>query len=207
MVGPKREPSSGSRLRDDEPGADLAPCPRCGARPIVVQYVEGCGARPDESADPVGGRKSGAVPYRPRGPSPRSRARKSGRDSRSGPAVLTAPELLGRLVLEVPLDAEPKAGGSAAAPFDLTDPRPGPLDSALGAGLRRRVGRALDALPPAAAALVRLRYGFAASGLCWSRAAIAGLLAWTSRGSRGSKPRPWRTCAARCSNGRASADH
>jgi len=90
--------------------------------------------------------------------------------------VLTAAELLDRLVLEVPLDAEPKAGGSAAAPFDLPDPRPGPLDSALGAGLRRRVGRALDALPPAAAALVRLRYGFAASGLCWSRAAIAGLL-------------------------------
>ena len=43
---------------DDEPGADLAPCPRCGARPIVVQYVEGCGARPDESADPVGGVES-----------------------------------------------------------------------------------------------------------------------------------------------------
>jgi len=43
---------------DDEPGADLAPCPRCGARPIVVQYVEGCGARPDESADPVGGAES-----------------------------------------------------------------------------------------------------------------------------------------------------
>jgi len=31
-------------------------------------------------------------------------------------------------------------------------------------------------LPPAAAALVRLRYGFAASGRCWPRAAIAGLL-------------------------------
>ncbi|MEN6525869.1 MAG: hypothetical protein ABFD84_10490 [Candidatus Polarisedimenticolia bacterium] len=90
--------------------------------------------------------------------------------------MLTAPELLDRLVSEVPLDAEPTAGGSAAEPFDLPDPRPGPLDSALGADLRRRVGRALDALPPAAAALVRLRYGFAASGRCWPRAAIAGLL-------------------------------
>ena len=115
---------------------------------------------------------------------------------------MTARELLDRLVVEVPLDAEPAAEGRAAEPFDLPDPRPGPLDSALGADLRRRLRLALDALPPAASALVRLRYGFAASGLCWSRAAIAGLLAWTSRGSRGSKPRPWRTCAARCSNGR-----
>ena len=89
---------------------------------------------------------------------------------------MTARDLLVRLVVEVPLDAEPAAEGRAAEPFDLPDPRPGPLDAALGADLRRRLRLALDALPPAASAVVRLRYGFAASGHCWPRSAIAALL-------------------------------
>ena len=40
---------------DDEPGTDLAPCPRCGAVPIVVQYVEGCGERSDDDPEGIGG--------------------------------------------------------------------------------------------------------------------------------------------------------
>ena len=39
---------------DDEPGADLAPCPRCGARVVAVTFGAAPETPNDADADPVG---------------------------------------------------------------------------------------------------------------------------------------------------------